>query len=295
MGTLVRVELWQQDAKKANTAIESVMTEMERINQLMSPLIASSELAKINSQAAQGAVVISPELFELITKAQDVAELSTGAFDISFASIGQYYDYRAGKQPEQASIDQLLDRINYQQIVLNKKHSSIRFLRQGMAIDLGGIAKGHAVDRGIALLARQGISNALVSAGGDTRLLGDKRGRPWLVAIKDPRHDDKQAVLIPLADVAISTSGDYERFFIDGDKRVHHIIQPSSGRSAAGVQSVSIIGPDSTTTDALSTAVFVLGVEKGLNLINSLAGIDAIIIDAKRKMHYSNDLRPPRR
>lgn len=293
MGTLVRVELWQTDAKKAKTAINSVMAEMERIDQLMSPLIPSSELARINRKAADGPVIISRELFELIAKAQQISLLSDGAFDISFASIGKYYDYRQGKKPERATINHLLKSVNFQQIMLNKENSSIRFLDPAMAIDLGGIAKGHAVDQSIALLISMGVKSALVSAGGDTRLLGDKRGRPWIVGIKDPRNENKQAVVIPLADAAISTSGDYERFFIEGDKRVHHIIHPGSGRSAKGVQSVSIIAPDSTTADALSTTVFVLGVEKGLALINSLVGIDAIIIDAKRKMHYSQNLNSP--
>lgn len=126
------------------------------------------------------------------------------------------------------------------------------------------------------------------------RLLGDRRGRPWVVGVRDPRREDAMVVRLPLADVAISTSGDYERFFIDDSgTRVHHIIAPSSGRPAEGVQSVTILGDQTLVTDGLSTAVFVLGAEQGLAMINRLPGIDAIIIDDQRQLHYSEGLMPP--
>jgi thiamine biosynthesis lipoprotein len=290
MGTAVRVELWDEDANHAQAAMAAVMDEMERINQLMSPHIASSELARINREAAARDVEISAEMFLLISKAQRISRLSNGAFDITFAALGERYDYRQAKAPSETTVKALLPAINYRHIKLNEQNKTIRFDHSSVVIDLGGIAKGHAVDRSIALLAARGIEHALVTAGGDTRLLGDKRGRPWMVAIKDPRNADKQAVVMPLEDIAISTSGDYERFFLDGDERVHHILNPASGKSAGAVQSVSIIAADATTTDGLSTTVFVLGVEKGLALVNSLPGVDAVIIDNQHKVHYSSEL-----
>ena len=167
----------------------------------------------------------------------------------------------------------------------------MRFNKPGLMLDLGGIAKGYAVDQGVRVLQQAGIRHARLSAGGDMRLLGDRRGRPWMVGVRDPRHEDKQAVVIPLSDTAISTSGDYERFFIDDrGQRVHHILSPSTGRPAGEVQSVTIVGDDAMTTDGLSTAVFVLGASKGLELINELEGIDAVIIDENRRMHYSQGL-----
>ena len=156
-------------------------------------------------------------------------------------------------------------------------------------IDLGGIAKGYAVDRSIELLARAGIRNALVSAGGDTRVMGKRREWPWQVGIRDPRKDGIVS-MIPLEDAAISTSGDYERFFEQDGVRYHHILNPGTGDSAREVHSASVIGMQATDTDALSTSVFVLGVNKGLALINRIPDTEAIIIDNRGLLHYSDGL-----
>ena len=162
-----------------------------------------------------------------------------------------------------------------------------------MSIDLGGIAKGYAVDRAIHILQKCGIQQALVSAGGDSKILGDKQGRPWMIGIQHPRKKQAVALSIPLTDTAISTSGDYERFFLSNDERIHHIINPQTGKSAKQSWSATVIGPDAITTDALSTTIFILGAEKGLKLINSLDNIDAIIIDSSGVVHYSSGLENP--
>ena len=150
------------------------------------------------------------------------------------------------------------------------------------------------MDRAIAIVQQMGVAYASVSAGGDSRVIGNKLGRPWLVGIKNPRSETDVAITVPLEDCAISTSGDYERYFIDSDgARVHHILNPRTGKSTTGIASVSIIGPHGFETDPLSTSVFVLGVEKGLELINTLPGYDAIIITTAGKVHYSTGLAPP--
>ena len=166
----------------------------------------------------------------------------------------------------------------------------VRFLHPAVYVDLGGIAKGHAVDRCIELLAAAGIEQASVSAGGDSRILGDRRGEPWKIGIADPRRDGEVTALLPLYDTAISTSGDYERYFEEGGVRYHHILDPSTGRSARGSMSVTILGPEASFTDALSTSVFVLGPDAGLELINRLDGIAAINIDAEGRLRYSAEL-----
>ena len=176
-------------------------------------------------------------------------------------------------------------------MALNEANTSVRFLHKDVKIDLGGIAKGYAVDNAIELLSKLDISHALVTAGGDTRLLGDRLGKPWIVGIRDPRNREKQAVVIPLAQTAMSTSGDYERYFEEDGKRFHHILSPKTGKSTYEVQSVSIIGPQSVYNDALSTAVFVMGLEKGIGLINALPEFEAIVMDANRRMHYSDGLQ----
>ena len=293
MGTNIQVELWDTDANHARMCIKRVMDEMERINQSMSPYIESSELYQVNLHAAGQPVKISAELFELIRKSIKLSEQSHGAFDITFASVGYKYDYRARRKPSEEEIRASLDRIDYHHIVLDEQARTIRFNKPGVRIDLGGIAKGHAVDKSIRILRECGIKRAMVSAGGDSRIIGDRNGRPWMTGIKDPRHKDQSIVVIPLSDTAISTSGDYERYFEQDGVRYHHILSPKTGKSVDSTRSVTVLGPDATTTDGLSTTFFVLGPAAGLALVEKLPDIDAVIIDADGRIHYSSGLMPP--
>ncbi len=290
MGTLIRVELWHMDKHKAERAIQAVMNEMHRIDGLMSPYKEDSTLSHINREAARQAVRIDAELFELISRAQYFSRLTNGAFDISFASIGRHYDYRNKIHPSDEQIRRELRHIDYRHILLDDKVHSIRFAMPGVTIDLGGIAKGHAVDSAIKILKKLHIRHAIVSAGGDSRIIGDKRGRPWMIGIRDPRKARAVKGMIPLVDSALSTSGDYERYFVKDGEHFHHILRPDTGKSARMLRSVTIIGPDATTTDALSTSVFVLGPEKGLELVERLADIEAVLIDHDNRLHYSSGL-----
>ena len=291
LGTQAYIELWSEDSTLASQLILDVQAEFERINQLMSPYIASSELSLLNRQAASAPVQVSAEMYQLLQQARKISELSNGAFDITFASVGFYYDYRARLKPDAAQLQQGRQLVNYQSVEL-LPGNTVRYRQPGIKIDLGGIAKGYAVERGIMLLAARGIKHAQLTAGGDSRLLGDKAGKPWLVGIKHPRQDDKYAATIPLENTAISTSGDYERFFIEEGVRYHHILDPKTGQSAAGALSVSVTGPDTTQTDALSTTLFVLGLQQGLALIEQIDGYEAIFIDANRQMYFSSGLTP---
>jgi thiamine biosynthesis lipoprotein len=294
MGTAVRVELWHEDTAEGRAAIAAVMDEMRRIDNLMSPYKPDSELSRINREAAKHPVRISREQFDLIARAIEFSRLSGGVFDITFASVGYMYDYRRGVEPSDEQIEQALPGIDYRHLLLDREQSTIRFGREGVRIDLGGIAKGYAVDIGIAVLKKRGIASAIVQAGGDSRVLGDKRGRPWNVAIRDPRNKQNVVAVIPLVNAAISTSGDYERFFMKkSGERVHHIIDPKTGKSAHGVISVSVIAPDATTTDGLTKSVFLKGPKEGIAFIEGLKmpGVEAVIIDEQGKMHFSKGLQ----
>lgn len=305
MGTVINVTLWLDDGDdpegvKAKRALAAVMAEMHRIDQQYSPFIPSSELSRVNQLAgkasAQHPLAISAELASIIEKANHYSRLSSGAFDITFASLARYYDYRKGLKPSDAQFKELLPQINYTFIHLDSKANTIYFDHPKVYIDLGGIAKGFAVDRAADILQNMGVVHANISAGGDSRVMGDKFGKPWLVGIRNPRAQDKNAVAItlPLENCAISTSGDYERFFIDKDgQRVHHIINPRTGKSAQGLISVSVIGPLGFDTDPLTKTIFILGAEKGLALINSLPGFDAVVITDSGKVLYSQGLTPP--
>lgn len=291
MGTVVRIELWQEDETTANTALRAVMDEMHRVDANMSPFKPESELSRINREAALKPVAISQEMFDLIALSIDFSKLSGGAFDITFSSVGYLYDYREHIKPTDAEIAKALPGINYRHLQLDRKRCTIHFARAGVRIDLGGIAKGYAVDNGIAILKKLGIANAIVTAGGDSRLLGDRRGRPWNVGIRDPRQRDGVVTVLPLADVAISTSGDYERYFELDGVRHHHIINPKTGKSANGIRSVTIIAPNGVTAEGFTKSVFVQGVHEGMRLVDAQKKIDAIIIDATGNIFYSARLR----
>ncbi|MBX2809597.1 MAG: FAD:protein FMN transferase [Cellvibrionaceae bacterium] len=293
MGTQLNISLWHQNPVTAQQAIAAVVAEMQRIDQTYSPYIADSALSRLNRLAATKPQPVSAEMQLLLTAAHRASEQTAGAFDITFASIGHLYNYRTQRQPTAAQRQQKQAAIDYRLVSIVDAH--VIFAHPDVLIDLGGIAKGYAADRAIEILQSYGVAHASVSIGGDSRLLGDRRGRPWLVGIQHPRRDDAVAITLPLDNVAVSTSGDYERFFVDvsSGERIHHIINPRSGRAAGGIASVTMIGERGIQTDPLSTGVFVLGVERGLALINQMAAVDAVIIDSKGRVFYSSGLSSP--
>lgn len=294
MGTTAKVELWHEDAAVGKQLLQLVEADMRRIDEAMSPYKETSELSKVNREAAAHPVTISQELFDLLKTSVRFSELTDGAFDITFSSVGYLYDYRAGKQPDDKTIAEHLPGINYRHLILDDKHRTVKFARPGVRIDLGGIGKGHAVDSAIALLKRHGVEHAFVNAGGDSFVLGDRGGRPWFIAVRHPRDRQRQLVSLPLVDLAISTSGDYERFFIDENGvRQHHILNPKTGKSAVESQSVSIIANNSTTADALTKIFFIRGPDAGMALINRLGDVSAIVVDKNGRVLYSNDLVEP--
>ncbi|MCI0518258.1 MAG: FAD:protein FMN transferase [Woeseiaceae bacterium] len=293
MGTEISVYLWHDDPVAGNEAVEAVFAEVARINQLMSTYVEDSRISEINREAANGPVDAGPELTQLILRSLDVSRLTLGAFDITYESVGQHYDFREHRRPDAATIRMELPHIDYRLVHADPVNNTVSFAEQGVRINLGGIAKGYTVERAVELLRERGVRNGIVTAGGDSRLLGDRRGQPWMVGIRDPRKEGEVAISIPLVNEAISTSGDYERYFEEDGKRYHHIIQPATGEPANGVHSATIVGPDAVITDALSTSVFIMGVDKGLRLIATLPDYEGIVIDAEGRLFYSDGLRPP--
>ena len=290
MGTAIHVELWSDDRAVAIEALDAVMREMHRIDASMSPYKESSELSRINRDAPRQAVEVSEELFDLLARSIAFSELSAGAFDITYASAGHLYDYRKHIRPTEEQLSTACEALGYRHLQLDRAARTVRFSRQGVRIDLGGFAKGYAVDNGTAILARYGVRHAVVAAGGDSRMLGDRCGRPWTVGVRDPRREGEVVALLPLEDVAVSTSGDYERYFDVGDERCHHLIDPRTGKSPHAVRSVTVIAPDGLTSEALSKTVFVLGVEEGIRIVESLPDVDAVVVDAGGKLHVSAGL-----
>ena len=293
MGTRCYVELWADEPAKGNDAIDAVMAELRRIDSLMSHYKPESQLSQINQYANERPVQVDKELFDLIRLSTHYSQITEGAFDITYASVGYLYNYPQHIRPTEAQIRQALPAVNWRNMLLDEEHHTVRVELPGMRIDLGGIGKGHAVDRGIDVLKARGIARALVTAGGDSRIIGDRMGRPWLVAIRHPDNPSKVVTRIPLSDSAVSTSGDYERYFDEDGVRYHHIIDPRTGHSASKVRSATILAPTATQTDGMSKTAFVLGAEKALEIINRMPEYDAVFVLPDGRVLYSNGLRPP--
>jgi len=303
MGTAIRVELWADDRRAGEGAAAAVMDEMHRIDRLYSPWKPASELSRINREAARRAVPLSDETFRLLQRALQFSQLTGGAFDITTAAVGNLHDYRQGLCPTPEALAAAQACVGWRGLELDSSARMLRFARPGMAIDLGGFAKGYAVDNAAALLRRRGVRHAWVSAGGDSRVIGDRfdgrTHRPWSVAVRDPRRAGEAVAVLPLVDTSVSTSGDYERGFDTPEGRVHHLIDPATGHSPRAVRAVTVLADASEDSglvcEALGKALFVLGAARGLALIEGMAGVDALVVDAEGQLHTSTGLaQPPR-
>mgnify|MGYP006146092381 FL=1 len=286
MGTRATLEFWHNGIDSEAVVI-SVQQEFDRLQQLLSPWIADSELARFNALDADTDMIISTEFHRLLTRSAYYADISRGAFDITFAGAGHLYDYRAGIAPDQNDLAQT--RIGMQYLRIGKQ-PRVAKADKAVRIDLGGIAKGYAIDRAVILLREAGIRHAYISLGGDSYVMGQRNDRLWQVGIRHPRDDSAIAITLPLTDIAVSTSGDYERFFVRDGEHIHHILNPKTGTPAGEVMSVTVLAAQGIDADALSTTVFVLGIREGLALVNRLTDVSAIIIDRHGKVHYSSDL-----
>jgi FAD:protein FMN transferase len=298
MGTRIAVELWAEDRAQADAHIARVMAEMRRVDALMSTYKPDSQVSRVNAEAARHPVRVDPDLFDLLWTSLEYSRLTEGAFDITYASVGYLYDFRRHIKPSPEEIARALPAVNYRHVLLDRRERTVRFAREGVRIDLGGIAKGWAVDQSIELLRKAGVTRAMVTAGGDTRIIGDRFGKPWMVGIRDPDDRERTVINIPLTDAAFSTSGDYERYFEEDGVRYHHILEPASGRPAGGtaadrIRSVTIIGSTATRTDGLSKTIFVLGIDRGMQVLDRIGNVDAIVINGKGEKFYSRGLTPP--
>ena len=292
MGTVIEITLIVDDEEKANKAALQAFQEIKRIETLMSPWLDSSDVTRINRSAGKERVKISPETFEVIQKAQEISELSEGGFDITVGPLTELWR-GARKKEIPLSIEEVrgkLGLVNFKNIEMDQE-GKVFLKKKDMAIDLGGIAKGYAVDRAFELLKSLGYKNLIVNAGGDLRVGGTKNKQPWSIGIQNPRESQKILARISVSNMAVTTSGDYEKFFIYQGKRYHHIFDPKDGFPAEDCQSVTIVTKDCITADGLATAIFVLGAEKGYSLCQKLEGVDCLIVDKEGKIIFSPGLK----
>ena len=270
MGTIV--EVTSPDKRAAGI----VFSEIKRIEDLLSKYKEDSEVSKLNKL---GKSVASPETFFIVKKAKEFSTLSSGAFDVTVAPLVDLWGFtnRNFTVPADEKIKNILNLIGSDKILLHNSDNVIEFKFSGMKIDLGAIAKGYALDCAVKKLKEKGIKSCLINAGGQVYCLGKRFGRPWRVAIRDPRGKGVGS-LLELADQSVATSGDYEQYFMKNNKRYGHILDPKTGYPAdSGVIAVTVIAPDGLTADALSTAIFVLGKVKGEELAKRFKGVEVKI------------------
>ena len=243
---------------------------------------------------AKRPVKISKELFELLTTALEYSRITEGAFDITYASVGYMYDFRAQRGRTRSRSKPRCRRSTTAMCCSIARPPVVRFSQPGVRIDLGGIAKGYSVDRGIDILQRAGIKHALVSAGGDSRIIGDRFGKPWIVGIRHPDRRTRSSRALPLVDTAISTSGDYERYFDEGGVRYHHIIDPHTGHSASKVRSATVIGAHRHANRRTFQDRVRAGADEAIRIYERLGDVDAILVKPDGKVLYTKGLEPPK-
>ena len=292
MGTVAEITFVGEHEDLTRKVALQAFQEIRRIEQFMSPWIESSDVTRINRSAGNKWVKISHETLEVIRKAQEISELSAGRFDITVGPLTQLWRNarEKGFPPSAEDLKQKLDLVNFKNMMIDQE-GRVFLKKRGMAIDLGGIAKGYAVDKAFELLKALGYKNLIVNAGGDLRTGGSKLDQPWAIGIQNPRSSQKIMATISVSDSAIATSGDYEKFFIHQGKRYHHILNPRDGLPAEECQSVTILCQEGMMADALATAVFVLGPTKGYTLCQKLKGVDCLIVDKEGKLTISPRLK----
>ncbi len=295
MGTVFEITLVvDKKASFPKKAFAEAFAEIHRIEDLMSVRKSDSQLSKVNDHAGKMPVPVSRELIDMLLEANRISELTNGKFDISFAAMDGLWDFHSKppKPPQHQDIAARLPLIDYRSILVNEKNSTVMLNKKDMKIGLGGIAKGYSVDKAAAILKKYGLNDFIIFGGGDLVVSGKKGSRPWRVGIQDPRVPSRYfARFEPEGYRAIVTSGDYEKFFIENDKRYHHVIDPDTGYPVADTVSVTIIADTATRADALATGVFALGPEKGLALIESQPHLEGLIVDTRLNTHVSTGLK----
>jgi thiamine biosynthesis lipoprotein len=295
MGTQVRIAILTEDEQGATRAAIAALAEIERLEALMTTWRHDSEISRINAAAGVTAVKVSAETFEVLQMAKRAAEWSDGAFDVSYYALRGLWKFDEDlerKIPTEAELRNRLPLIDYREVFLDEREHTVFLRRRGMAINLGGIAKGYAIDRAATVLRRAGFQNAIVQAGGDLLCVGSREGQPWKVGVRDPRGGRTDVFAsLKLVDHAFSTAGDYERFFILKGKRYHHILDPKTGHPASQSRSVTVFAKTALLADALDDAIFILGWRRGFQMIDKMEDVGAVVVDGRGAVHVSRRMK----
>ncbi|HSO35720.1 MAG TPA: FAD:protein FMN transferase [Labilithrix sp.] len=283
-------------AAKTRAAFDAAVAEIRRVEAIMTTWRPDSEISRINAAAGKSAVVVGDETLQIIKDSIHTSEISGGTFDITFQTLHGLWKFDEDLDPHpptEKDIKARLAFVGFKNIVVDDAKKTVMLAKEKTQIGLGGIAKGYAVDRAVAVLEQAGLTSFFVQAGGDLFARGKKPdGSDWQAGIRDPRGpESKYFAKLSLSDHAFSTAGDYERSYIVGNKRYHHIIDPRTGSPATACRSVTIWAPSALVADEIDDAVFILGPTKGLELVESLDGVGAVIVDAKNNLWVSKRLQ----
>lgn len=291
MGTIYQISVVAPEAQ-AEPAIDAAFQEIARLEDVLSTWREASEVSAVNAAAGEAPVTVGPDTLRIVEVGLDISRRSQGAFDLTWAALSGLYNFHKQTTPDRAEIRRLLPLVDYTKVIVDDAASTVFLEKKGMAISTGGIGKGYALDRASEILLAAGIENFMLNAGGQVQVHGDRGGRSWRVGIQHPRAQTPFA-FVESASGSISTSGDYEHFFIEPDgTRIHHIIDTDTGLPARGALSVTVIADNGIYADALSTAVFVLGPEEGIAMLrNAPVRAEAIVVDAECRIHTTPGTR----
>jgi thiamine biosynthesis lipoprotein len=284
MGTELHLTAWTGDEAGARAAFEAVFAEFDRLEALMSVWRPGSDVVRINDAAGQRPVPVSRDVIAVLRDAREISEWTGGKFDVTFGALSDLWRFdqdQDGRIPDMTEVRRRLPLIDYRAIDIDDAAGTVYLRRAGMRLHLGGIGKGYAIDSAARMLRARGLRDFLIQSGGDLYAGGVKDGRRWRLGIQDPRGPaNRSFATLDVSDSTLSTSGDYERFFVHDGRRFHHIIDPTTGEPARGCRSVTILSRSAVLADGLSTGVFLLGPQAGMALLKRIPDVEAVIVTA---------------
>ncbi len=295
MGSELHLTALTADEPRARAAFAAVYAEFERLEALLSVWRPGSDTARINQAAGGAPVPVHADTRAVLRAAAQVSDWTDGAFDITFGALAEIWKFdhdQDNRVPAPADIASRLPRVDYRAVLLDEALGTVAIARPGIRIHPGGIGKGYAVDKAVAILRAAGLADFMVQAGGDLYVAGTPGDTPWRLGIQDPRGSAGESfAVVELSDATLSTSGDYERYFLQDGLRYHHLLDPATGVPARAARSVTIVAREAVWADGLSTGVFVLGPERGMALVERLAGVEAVVVSADNAVTVSSGLR----
>jgi FAD:protein FMN transferase len=295
MGTACEVKAFHHDEAFVRQAVLRGLAEMDRIEALMTSWTDTSEVAAINRAAGKAAVPVSPDTLAVVKKGLWVAELSRGAFDITvgvFKGLWKFDEDNDGTIPDPREVKKRVKLVNWRDVLVDDQAGTVKLRRPGQRLNLEGLAKGYGVDAAVRAIRQSGLRDFIFHAGGDLFAAGRRGDREWRVGIQDPRAPRGKIIFeLSLSDRAFNTSGDYERSIVKNGVRFHHILDARTGFPARGCRSVTILAEDAFTADTLDTAIFAVGPELGMKMIEDAPGVEGVIVDAENHVHVSSGLQ----